>query len=131
MKEPNDTRQLMVAMRPEINAVLAPIATKHGLKQLTLGRGTYGPGGSFTFKLEGVTAGGLDKDAERYASPSARFLGLPPLGTEFRNGGNTYKTVGLNTTGSKVICQRLGTDQRYLYTVEVVKALTATQAKAA
>jgi len=131
MKEGNETRQLMTTLRPEINAVLAPIAKKHGLKSLEIGHGTYSASGRFTFKLEGLQEGGLDKDAERYASLSARFLGLPPLGTEFRNGPHTYKTVGLNTTGSKVICQRLGTENRYLYTVEVVKALTAAQAKAA
>ena len=130
MKESNDTRQLMIALRPEINAALAVIGRKHGLKSLQLGHGTYAPGGSFTFKLEGVTEGGLDKDAERYKN-SINLLGLPLLGTEFRNGPHTYKTAGINTTGTKVICQRLGSENRYLYTVEVVKALTAAQAKAA
>jgi len=126
----NDTRQLMIALRPEINAVLAPIAKKYGLKALELGRGIYSPSGAFTFKLEGVTAGGIDKDAERYKN-SAELLGLPPLGTEFRNSVHNYKIVGINTIGSKVICQRVGSELRYLYTVEIVKALTAVQAKAA
>jgi hypothetical protein len=130
MKEGNETRQLMTTLRPEINAVLAPIAKKHGLKSLEIGHGTYSASGRFTFKLEGLQEGGLDKDAERYKN-SIGVLGLPPLGTEFRNGAYSYKTAGINTTGSKVICQRLGTENRYLYTVEVVKALTATQAKAA
>jgi hypothetical protein len=128
----SDTKQLMIKLRPEIDAALVLIATKYGLKSLRLGaRGTYTVAGNFTFKLEGVAADGLDKDAERYASAGARFLGLPPLGTEFRNGPHSYRTVGLNTTGSKVICQRVGSDNRYLYTVDAVKALTAAQARAA
>jgi hypothetical protein len=120
----------MIALRPEINAALEPIAKKYGLKSLELGHGTYSPGGAFTFKLEGVTAGGLDKDAERYKN-SVNLLGLPPLGTQFRNGAYSYKTAGINTTGTKVLCQRLGSELRYLYTVEIVKALTAAEAKAA
>jgi len=127
MKQGTDIKQLMIALRPQIDAALVPIAKTHGLKALKLGRGTYSPGGHFTFKLEGVTEGGLDKEAELYTQ--ATFLGLPPLGSEFRNGPHTYKTDGLNATGTKVLCKRVGTDDRYLYTVDVVKALVARQSK--
>ena len=112
-----DTKTLMVALRPEINAVLAEIAKKHNLKSLHLGNGTFSSGGNFQWKLEGVSAGGLDKDADRYVN-STSLLGLPPLGTEFVSGSRTFKTSGINTTGTKVIAT-CGT-QRYTFPVDVV-----------
>ena len=118
-----DTRQLLQTLRPEINAALAVIATKHGLKSLHCGNATFSSGGSFVFKLEGVLAGGLDKDAERYANSMA-MLKLPPLGTSFSAGGKSYKTVGLNTTGSKVVIERAD-GKRFLQATDVVSRLCA------
>jgi hypothetical protein len=117
------------ALRPEIEKALAEIAKKHGLKELRTGSASYTDGGSFSIKIDGVIAGGLDKAAGLYVSRDAAFLGLPPLGTEFWNKGVSYKTVGLNTTGSKVIVET-PTGKRFLFPPEVVKRLTAAKAAA-
>ena len=114
-----DTKNLMVALRPEINAALAEIAKKHNLKNLQLGNGTYSAGGNFQWKLEGICSGGLDKDAERYKNSAAMF-GLPPLGTKFSIGGRSYEAVGLNTTATKVVILR-DDGKRQIAPTDVVK----------
>lgn len=118
------TRDTLKDLRAEINAALAVIGAKHGLT-LKTGNATFGPD-NFTMKVEGIREGGLDKDATRYAN-SIRLLGLPPLGTEFKNGGQIYKTVGVNTTGTKVICSNNG--KKFLFhtdsVIRLCKSVTA------
>jgi len=116
-----NVKQVMVSLRPEIDAFLAGLAKKHGLEKLRLGNGTFSPSGNFTFKLEGIVSGGLDKDAERYGT--ALWLGLPPLGTELIIGGKGFKTAGINTTGSKVIMANVVSGKRYLYDADVIVRL--------
>jgi len=117
------TKEMLRALRFDIDAALVAVAEKHGLKSLTTGSATFGPG-HFTMKLDGLAEGGKSREAARYES--AGFLGLPPLGSTFRSGGHTYTTVGLNTTGSKVLCDRED-GKTYLYPVDTCKALVAVQ----
>jgi hypothetical protein len=113
------TKELIQQIRPEIDAALAPLAKKYGLQSLTVGNGSYSAGGNFALKLEGVLEGGLTPEAERYKN-SAELLGLPPLGTKFSFGGGEYTTVGINTTGTKVICTKAGEERRVLFPLQVV-----------
>lgn len=116
-------KSFLKLLRPEIDAALSVIAAKHGLQSLRCGNGSYDPhAGSFSFKLEGLGEGAMGKEAALYTSSSAAFLGLPPLGTAFRSSGVDYKTAGLNSSGSKVICERAD-GKKYLFTVDIVKAL--------
>jgi hypothetical protein len=101
------------ALRPEIDAALAVIAKKHNLSTLHLGNGSFDPvAGTFSFKLEGMAEGALGKDAARYIQHCAS-LGLPERGAEFDSRGIRYRTDGINTAGSKVICERLDNGKKY------------------
>jgi hypothetical protein len=123
------TRDLLKNLRSEIDAALLAVAKKNGLKSLTAGSATFGSG-QFTFKLEGIVAGGQSKEADRYTSSSASFLGLPKLGSEFKSGGHMYKTAGLNSTGSKVLCDR-DDGKVFLFPVDTCKTLIAARTAAA
>ena len=121
-------KNLVKSLRPEIDAALSAIAAKHGLASLRCGNGMFDPrAGSFTIKVEGVAEGALGKSAALYTSPDAAFLGLPPLGTPFMSGGRQYKTAGLNTVGSKVICDR-NDGKQFLFPVLAVKRLCSVPA---
>ena len=113
-----DTKNVMQALRPEINAALAEIAKKHNLQSLQITSGTFSREGNFRWKLEGLAKGGLDKDAERYKQ--SMFLGLPELGTKFSIGGRSYVTTGINTTGTKIHITR-DDGKRQLAPTDVVK----------
>jgi len=123
-----NVKQVMVSLRPEIDAFLAGLAKKHGLEKLRLGNGTYSPEGNFIFKLEGLVVGGLDKHAEGY-KVNASLIGLPPLGTVIVIGGLIYKTAGLK--GSKVIMARVKDGKRYVYPVDVIRRLAKVDAPTA
>lgn len=116
-------KTLLQTLRPEIDVALAVIAKRYGLAKLHCGNASFDPrAGSFTFKVEGVAEGALGKAAALYTSPDAAFLGLPPLGTAFETAGRKYKTAGLNTVGSKVICDR-DDGKSFLFPVLSIKRL--------
>lgn len=116
-------KALLQQLRPEIDAALALIAKAHGLKSLRLGNGKFNPSsGSFDFKLNGEVAGALGDGGARYLQ-LAGLLGLPAFGTEIVFGGRSYKTSGVNTTGTKVLCDRDG--KTFLLPVDAVKAISA------
>ena len=116
------TRELLKSLRPEIDLALAVVAKQHGLKSLHLGNAKFDPNaGTFTFQLNGLVEGGLGKEAALYLSPDAKWLGLPALGTEFASGAHRYKTTGLNSTGTKVLCQRLDDGKTYLFRIDAIK----------
>jgi len=119
----SSVKQVLGVLRSDIDAALLVIAKKHGVEKLHLGSCTYSRAGSFTFKLEGVMDGGLDKDAERYKEST--WLGLPPLASEVKINGALYRAVGLNTTGSKVI-MALG-EKRFLFKTDDIKRLAQKQ----
>lgn len=114
-----DTKSLMVALRPEIDAALAEIAKKHNLSQLKLGSGTYSKEGNFQWKLMGLCAGGLDRDAARYKEV-IELVGLPPLGHKFSIAGRSYVTTGINTTLTKVFITR-DDGQKQIAKTDVIK----------
>jgi len=115
-------KSLLEAVRKATDAALVAVAQAHGLKSLSCGKCVYDPrAGNFTFKLEGIAEGALDKDAARY-DQMAELLSLPPLGSSFRHSGKVHKTVGLNTTGTKVITER-DDGKRFIWPVDTCKAL--------
>lgn len=115
-----ETKSLMQALRPEIDAALAEIAKKHNLQKLELARGTFSREGSFTWKLEGVAAGGIDKDAERYKTCREMF-NLPPLGTEVTLSGKTFTISGINTTASKIKINRKVDGKGFVAPLDVIQ----------
>ncbi len=116
------TPAMLKSLREEVDAALAPLATRYALSSLKAGRASY-TAGQFTMKIEGVAEGGLSLEAEPYNQ--ATSLGLPKLGFEFIAGTPRYKTIGLNTTGSKVLVERVIDGKQFLYPVETVKSYAA------
>lgn len=111
------TKQQLAAIRIDLQAALDGVAKKHGLAHLNAGNCTYETTGAFTWKLEGLAAGGVTKDERRYDDNA--WLGLPPRGSEFTSRGMTHKTAGL-TSGSKVITE-CSDGKRYKWDVEAIR----------
>lgn len=118
------TPMLLKSFRADLDAAIAGLAKKYDLSELRSGRASY-TAGSFTMKIEGVAAGGKSKAASMYEDAS--FLGLPPLGFSFKQGGRSFTTTGLNTTGTKVLCAR-DDGTTYLFKVDGIKRLAKGQA---
>lgn len=123
MKDAN-LKQKLPAIRASIDAALIAVAKEHGLQSLAAGKCTYDPAGNFTFKVDGVVAGGLNREAVAY-DQMRELLGLPTLGTTFTYKGETSKIVGLNSTATKVITEKGG--QRFIWPVDSIKKIVATQ----
>jgi hypothetical protein len=112
-------------IRTDINAALVGVAQKHGLGTLKCGNGSFGDS-FFTFKVEGVVAGGKNKDGDRY-DEAREVLNLPPLGAEFKFHGVDYRTVGINTTLTKVKVDRVKDGAPFLMTVDFVIRMYASK----
>jgi hypothetical protein len=93
---------LLRNLRADVDKALAPLLAAYKLSSLKVGAGTYTRDGSFTFKLEGVTEGGLTRDASAYESWRAMRPNLPPLGSTIEVRGRPYIVRGMNRTGTKV-----------------------------
>lgn len=101
-------KNLLQQIRVDMNAALAAVAKKHRLSKLAAGNCSYDPAGCFTFKVEGVTGGGLDKDAARYEANRSAWPRLPKVGSVFQSkGARPCKIVGM-TAGGKVIFEKDG-----------------------
>lgn len=112
------TKEKLQALRTAMNAALEPVAKAHGLAALTAGHVTFDSlAGSFHFKVEGVTIGGLTPEESRY--DSCGFLKLPPRGTTFTHGATVHTITGMNTTGTKIITTVGST--RYTWPIEEVR----------
>lgn len=120
-------RDLLKALRVDIDAALAAVAQKHGVKTLRTGNATFDPGaGSFTFKLEGVVEGGQGKDASRLEMERRFDSGLPAVGQAFTYGGTVYTAAGINTKATKILARRAD-GKVFLIPRDAVKALLAVQ----
>lgn len=129
----SDLKSKLNPIRRDMDKALAEIAKRHGLQELKAAKCTYDPrAGNFVIKVEGVDGEGIDKDAARYKEHVQLFGDLPALGTEFQAADDTkYRIVGLNTTGSKVICARVTgvdfafreADQKFLFVPDAVRRL--------
>ena len=109
------TRDQLRALRAEIDAALAPIAAKHHLASLKAGHCSYTATGSFTFKVEGVAAGGMDKIAAQYEAERQWNKDLPPVGAEFTYGGEEYKIVGCKSRGGRIIATRTRDSKDFIF----------------
>lgn len=117
------TAAQMTQIRHDTDAALQAVAAKHGLKSFAATKGTYGAD-NFNFKIEGVIAGGLGPDAERYERYAAS-MGMPPLYRKFSFKFTEYQIVGMNTTGSKVLAKNLENDKVYLFRADYIKVVAA------
>lgn len=114
------------ALRTDINAVLAPLASKKGLT-LKLGHCTFDrANGNFTFKLDGTVKGGLTKEEASYETLRSLRPKLPPLRSTFVLDDRTFQIAGANSTRSKVIARMKG--KEYNVPISVVEQ-AATAAK--
>lgn len=119
MKTSNLKSQLP-AIREAINAALIAVAKQQGLTSLTATKCKYDTSGNFTFSVDGVVEGGLDKEAAAYEQMKD-LLGLPNLGTVFTHRNETSKIIGLNSTGTKVITDKGG--KKYIWPVDSIKKI--------
>lgn len=118
------TKDQLKALRVSMDAALGQIAQDHGLEFLRTGNCSFDPSGSFTFKVDGLVAGAPRKEQTGY-DRSASLYGLPPRGTKFTTRGLEYSIWGMNSTGSKIICDAEN-GKRYLWkTDEVLRILKA------
>ncbi len=118
------TRDQLRIIRADIDAALAPIAAKHNLSSLKTDRCTYTVYGSFTMKIEGVAAaGGMNKVAAEYESQRQWDNTLPPVGAEFKYGGEEYKIAGCKSRGNKIIATRTRDTKDFLFPRDAVVRL--------
>ena len=97
-------RLFMTKFRTELDAAVAPLAAKYGLRELHTGSATFDPtSGNFHFKVEGVGAEGLTKEEAYYDSARRWNPGWPDRGTAFDLMGQRRRVFGCNTTASKIV----------------------------
>lgn len=124
---PTINKDFLRDIRVDIDTALTAVAKKHEIS-LTAGHCTFDPSsGNFTFKLEGVTKGGLDKSGALYQDLRRLRPTLPELRSTFVYNGKQHEVVGANTTGTKVIA-KCG-DKRYQFPVDAVERLCAQPSK--
>lgn len=104
MTNADSLKHLIQTLRPEIDAALAEIAKKRGMQSLKLGKCVYNPdANNFEFKLAGIAADGVDKDAARLTAFAKYDEDFPKLGDEFDHPSYGVCVVtGTNTTGTKI-----------------------------
>lgn len=116
------TKQQLDMVRLLLDAAAKNIAEQTGLESLKCGRCTYDRAGNFTMKVEGINTGGKSAEAARYER-NQHYLELPELGRTFMNKDRTFRIVGLNTTGSKIIAADTATNKQYLFKLEYIQRL--------
>ena len=119
-----EMRDTAKAVSADIAMALDAIAKKHGLQSLKMAGGSVASS-TFTLKVEGIAAGGKTREAERYEINQV-VLKLPPLGHVFQQGAHSYKTVGLNTTGSKVMVARIPDGKEFSMSTIYIQHLPVT-----
>jgi hypothetical protein len=115
------SRDFLRVLRADIDAALVEVAKRHGLKSLTADGCKYRDD-SFTFSVEGVVEGGLDRQAAEYEMRRKYDDKLPALGTTFKQGVRTFTVVGANR-GSKIIAAR-DDGKRFLFPHTLFARLT-------
>ena len=95
---------LFSAIRADIDEAFAKVASRHGLKHLTLGRITVDSMGGFAARIAGVTGGGMSPEEQNY-NITRRFSGfaLPAIGEEFAAGNRRGRVTGQATRGKQRI----------------------------
>jgi hypothetical protein len=114
-------KDLLRVLRVDIDTALKVVTQKHGIT-FNAGKCTYDPRhGNLTFQVEGVAAGGIDRDGARYELLRQSHPQLPPLKSTFNYRSKTHQIVGANSTGTKVLTRSGG--DGYQFHVEVVERL--------
>jgi len=98
-------REILRALRADMDAALAAVATKHGLKSLTAGHCTFTES-SCVFKVEGVAVGGESPDARRFRD-NAHSIGCFPddLGREIAINRTRFTVSGMGSGGAIFIAR--------------------------
>lgn len=118
---------LLKAIRVDLNAAFAEIVKKHGLQSLVAGGAGFDPTvGNFSFKVEGMVAGGISREAALYLDVRKNYYtDLPELNSTITDRGVTYIIRGSNTTGTKIIGERAD-GKRFNIPTETVRELANT-----
>lgn len=111
MKAKIINRDLLRALRAEIDAAVAKIASKHGITMQT-GNARF-TAQSFTFKLEGALLGApkIEESLWKLYAP-AYGLDLDMLHREVRYGNRTFTVVGFKKGGRSVLLESAGKQYR-------------------
>ena len=100
---------MLNAVREAVSKALEDITSNSGVpgvKVMKLGNATFTSDG-FTFKLEGVFEGGLNKQEKAYKD-YGMYKTVKALGAVITYGAKCGKIVGANSTCTKVIIERGG-----------------------
>lgn len=120
------TSKSLVALkqvREKLEKVLPELSKEFGVT-LKTGKGTYDPvNGSFTIKVEGIVDGGLSQEASRYNSLKLIMPELPDLESTFSYKGDSYKIVGANSRGSKILATNTTNGKTYLFSTDYIKLM--------
>lgn len=108
-------RETLKSIRADMDAALEVVRKKYSLSELKCGKCTFTDGGAFTMKVEGLASDGLSSEASRYNMYRQFNKDLPPLYFLFTNGGESFTVIGMNTTGTKVLCKQVSTGKVYLF----------------
>lgn len=114
------TKDKLRELRSDIDAALRAVAQKHNLSKLSAGNCTFGDS-NFTFKLEGLVAGGLTKEQSFYEQMRRFDPGFPPRDTQFFDHGKRWSVHGMKARGRTVICKNLEDGRLYSLPYETVK----------
>jgi hypothetical protein len=117
-------RKTCTLLRPEVEAALAELAEKYGLK-IHAGNASFNDS-AVTFKLE-LALQGYDRDKDEFMSV-CQFYDLKPedYGREFRSRGQTYRLVGINSRSPKYCFMGERADgKRFKFTESIKRQLTA------
>lgn len=109
------TRELLRALRDDIDEALKAVAVKHGI-ELDTGNATFSDT-TFTMKLAGKIQGALSQEAELYEINRPLFK-LPPLNTVVTMKGTDYAVVGMTSRGRKVLLERKNDGKGFTTSVE-------------
>lgn len=119
-----DVKAQAKALRPLLDAALAELVKQRPeLQAFRSGTCQYDPSaGTISFKVTAEIKGAIGKEASYYEQSRMYDKELPPLGTTFKNGQHTDKIVGMNSTGTKIITERMG-GGKYVWKIGPVKRL--------
>ena len=120
MKTTQITKEVSGAICDEINIALTVVADHYNLQSLLCRPARY-TDGVCNFNVQGIAKGALNPEAQSYADKQTE-LGLPDIGSSFVAGGATWVTVGLNSSGNKVVCEGKE-DKRTSFHTDIVVAL--------
>ena len=120
----NQALTTLKAVQKDIQGTFDDLGEKYACT-LKLKNGSYG-GDIFTIKIEGLLAGGISDETQRYTTFASMFK-LPPLGTIVNIYGNQYEVMGMKSRSRKVLARKV--DNAVVYLIPVDRVIDAWELK--